>query len=637
MSYRLNKTNGDLLTDLVDGQIDTATTDLTLVGRNYSGFGEFLNENYIKLLENFSNTSAPNNPLTGQLWFDTSEKRLKLYDGTAFKSAGGPIVSAQRPTNPVAGDLWIDDTNNQLYFWDGNDFTLAGPEYTSSQGKTGFEVETIIDSVSAEKKILKLYIAGTLVGVFADANFKVNFNRAVAGYPQDPTDTASPKRQTFEKGFNPVLKDEFLFRGTADASKALVDTDGITELSATNFMRTDQNTATSGSVRIKNSSGLSLGVGDTEYAVLKIDPSSLQTIIETQQTTRDLNVRVRVGNSFVSAIYIDSSEENIGIFNDSPTETLDVDGNGKFSGNLTVEGNVTINGTQTTLNTQTLEVEDKNIELARSNDAPVGNDITVDGGGVTLLSTNYNKEWKWVNATDSWTSNQNINMVTDNIATPAIKVDGVDILNATTLGTSVTSANGLTSIGTLTSLDVDNINLDGTTITTTTAGLNITSADVITINTKRVTGIDTPVTDADAANKVYVDSELQNENVAFNLDITGLTSPAPAGTNDGPTTDVLNILETMYPATTKNGAIATVHCTSYTDITVTIAQADLTSILDKSYLSVMTEDSSADSVVQDVTFSGDLSANTTLTPNRYTMKFSSNGTTWSHTSTVGYP
>ena len=272
MSYRLNKTNGDLLTDLVDGQIDTATTDLTLVGRNYSGFGEFLNENYIKLLENFSNTSAPNNPLTGQLWFDTSEKRLKLYDGTAFKSAGGPIVSAQRPTNPVAGDLWIDDTNNQLYFWDGNDFTLAGPEYTSSQGKTGFEVETIIDSVSAEKKILKLYIAGTLVGVFADANFKVNFNRSVAGYPQDPTDTASPKRQTFEKGFNPVSKDEFLFRGTADASKALVDTDGTTELSATNFMRTDQNTATSGSVRIKNSSGLSLGVGDTEYAVLKIDP-----------------------------------------------------------------------------------------------------------------------------------------------------------------------------------------------------------------------------------------------------------------------------------------------------------------------------------------------------------------------------
>ena len=77
MSYRLNKTNGDLLIDLVDGQIDITTTNLTLVGRNYKGFGEFLNENFIKLLENFSGSAAPGIPITGQLWWDTSEQRLK--------------------------------------------------------------------------------------------------------------------------------------------------------------------------------------------------------------------------------------------------------------------------------------------------------------------------------------------------------------------------------------------------------------------------------------------------------------------------------------------------------------------------------------------------------------------------------
>ena len=79
MSYQLNKTNGELLVDLVDGQIDTASTDITLVGKNYKGFGEFINENYIKMLENFSNTAAPSNPMTGQLWFDSGEQRLKIY------------------------------------------------------------------------------------------------------------------------------------------------------------------------------------------------------------------------------------------------------------------------------------------------------------------------------------------------------------------------------------------------------------------------------------------------------------------------------------------------------------------------------------------------------------------------------
>ena len=115
MAYQINKTNGDLLVNLVDGQVNTQTTDISLIGRNYSGFGESINENFVKMLENFTNTQAPATPLTGQLWYDSGEARLKLYDGAQFKSAGGPIVS---PTQPqmVTGDLWIDNQNNKLYF-----------------------------------------------------------------------------------------------------------------------------------------------------------------------------------------------------------------------------------------------------------------------------------------------------------------------------------------------------------------------------------------------------------------------------------------------------------------------------------------------------------------------------------------
>ena len=93
MSYKLNKTDGTLLVDLVDGTLDTSTTDISLIGKNYSGFGEALNENMIKLLENFSKIIAPSRPLTGQIWFDTSEKRLKVYDGENFRTSGGPIVA----------------------------------------------------------------------------------------------------------------------------------------------------------------------------------------------------------------------------------------------------------------------------------------------------------------------------------------------------------------------------------------------------------------------------------------------------------------------------------------------------------------------------------------------------------------
>src|SRR6056300_1558987 len=112
MSYKLNKTDGTLLVDLIDGFVDTDTTNLTLIGRNYSGFGEFLNENFIKLLENFSNSAAPTSPLKGQLWYDSTEQRLKIYNGNDFVVAGSPFVQADNP-QMVAGDLWINNLTKQ--------------------------------------------------------------------------------------------------------------------------------------------------------------------------------------------------------------------------------------------------------------------------------------------------------------------------------------------------------------------------------------------------------------------------------------------------------------------------------------------------------------------------------------------
>ena len=93
MAYTVNKTSGAVLTTISDGTIDT-TTDLILIGKNYAGYGEFLNENAVKLLENFANTSAPSSPLAGQMWWDTTNGLLKVYNGTTFKTVSSSTAAA---------------------------------------------------------------------------------------------------------------------------------------------------------------------------------------------------------------------------------------------------------------------------------------------------------------------------------------------------------------------------------------------------------------------------------------------------------------------------------------------------------------------------------------------------------------
>ena len=88
MAYTINKTDGSVVTTITDGTVDN-TTSVQLFGKSFSGFGEGLNENLVKLLENAASTSAPSAPLKGELWFDTATGQLKVYDGTSFKPTGG--------------------------------------------------------------------------------------------------------------------------------------------------------------------------------------------------------------------------------------------------------------------------------------------------------------------------------------------------------------------------------------------------------------------------------------------------------------------------------------------------------------------------------------------------------------------
>ena len=128
MSYVINRTNGDILINLPDGALDIST-GLSLVGRNYIGFGELQQENFIKLLENFANTTRPSSALTGQLWYDTATGSLKYYNGSVFKPISNLTVAGEtgKPLNTNVGDQWFNTDQNEFYMWNGTSFTLIGP------------------------------------------------------------------------------------------------------------------------------------------------------------------------------------------------------------------------------------------------------------------------------------------------------------------------------------------------------------------------------------------------------------------------------------------------------------------------------------------------------------------------------
>ena len=124
MPYTINKFSGQPLVVLEDGTIDTSTS-LGLVGRNYVGYGETQNENFVFLLENFSNPNPPSRPLKGQTWFNETLSVLNVYDGAKWTPVGTATVSATEPEAPSNGALWVDPDSNQLFVYQGTAWNLA--------------------------------------------------------------------------------------------------------------------------------------------------------------------------------------------------------------------------------------------------------------------------------------------------------------------------------------------------------------------------------------------------------------------------------------------------------------------------------------------------------------------------------
>ena len=184
MSYSLTLTNGTALLTLNSG-INTSATSISLIGPNTPSYGFSLNEDFIHMLENFSNSTPPNNPLKGQLWFDSSTGNvvLKNYNGVSWKPLSSSTNSSSAPANPQTGDYWWNTSTSVLSVYSGSAWISIGPVSPPGVAVTAYTTNITTDSGNTPHTVANLMVNNKLTGVISsDATSFVPLT-AIPGVP----------------------------------------------------------------------------------------------------------------------------------------------------------------------------------------------------------------------------------------------------------------------------------------------------------------------------------------------------------------------------------------------------------------------------------------------------------------------
>lgn len=296
------------------------------VGKNYVGYAKIIAENFLHLLENFAKTSAPTNPVQGQLWYDNSAdvNQLKVYDGTTWAPAGGVKKSTSAPAvaNSNIGDLWADTDNQQLYLFTGSNWLLVGPQFSGGL-RTGAEVESIVDANNITHSILNLFVSDQKIGIISKDAFIPK--SVVSGFNE------------IKQGFNLSSRDfnsngvPNKFWGTSEKADSLVI--GGNTVSASNFLRSDTASTTNFQFNVRSPSGLT--VGSSGELSVTIDGNIPTFNNKSNGSAFDFKT---VANGVTSTVMRIDSTQAVGINNTAPSEALDVTGNIKVSDSLIVAG-----------------------------------------------------------------------------------------------------------------------------------------------------------------------------------------------------------------------------------------------------------------------------------------------------------
>lgn len=382
MAYTINYTdtiNKGTIT-IEDGVVNTTSTSLQFPGRASTAYGSAINENFLHLLENFANSSAPSSPVEGQLWYDNTDgiDQLKIYDGTQWVTSGGLKKSASAPevANSNPGDLWANTDTQQLYLFTGSNWILIGPEFSDGL-LTGTAAENILGDDDQAYNILSVKIEEKIAAIFSAQAFI-------------PKVTIPGFRQGLQAGLN--LSDEALvgteilkYYGTAEKAEALVI--GGEAVPASNFLRSNSSSTTDFDIKVKNNEGIQIGTGGQ----LGLLVSGQAGVIQHNTSGSNIDFRLRNGDLIPTVMRLDSAG-NVGINTGAPEQKLEVSGNIKVNPESGVpdSGFITIESTIESSNISTGSLKTKG-GLAVAKNINIGGNLTMfenDGTVGTITSGN---------------------------------------------------------------------------------------------------------------------------------------------------------------------------------------------------------------------------------------------------------
>lgn len=220
MPYSINRYNGTEIAVVEDGTIDN-TLDIKLIGKNYAGYGEVQNENFVHLLENFSGTSAPPRPISGQVWFDSYSKKLKFNDGANWRTTGGAEISATPPSGLTTGDFWFKTTTNQLYAWSGTSYVLIGPEAVAGSGTTQMRSRSVLDDQNNSHPIIEAIVDDEVIYIISPTEFLLSAVNPISGFTN-----GIKKGLTLRETDSNGVSANHRYWGTAGSAEGLLKTNG---------------------------------------------------------------------------------------------------------------------------------------------------------------------------------------------------------------------------------------------------------------------------------------------------------------------------------------------------------------------------------------------------------------------------
>jgi len=294
MSYTIKQTNGNVLTTIPDTQLVKTFAGLTLFGANYPSVGTVLNTDLVRIVENFASSVSPTNPLVGQFWYDTTENKVKYWNGTSFKQVSVLTTDSTAPSDAQEGDQWFDTNTNQLYIYHDYTWILIGPDTGNVASTEGWITEIFTNS-TANIYYEELLLNGN-VGIIAST-------------------------QNIDTTYNPIT-------GFSNIRAGL------------NFVTSPVSGEAEGGVY--NATELTLGNGD-QFA-LTTDADGNGDIYSFGNITQINTMGNTTANAYAYQQFINGNITGLVYMNELMARNINVANNMSVTGNITITGNISVPG-----------------------------------------------------------------------------------------------------------------------------------------------------------------------------------------------------------------------------------------------------------------------------------------------------